>query len=363
MVLRGLPWCEERVWWLAPANVAVRARRPLKVGIVLPYFEGGMGGATPRWADILALARRAEELGFDSAWVPDHLLFRFLDGGPIGPWEGWSLVAALAAATARLELGPLIACTAFRNPALLAKMADTVDEVSGGRLILGLGAGYHEPEYRAFGYPYDHRAARFEEALAIIGPLLREGRVDFAGRFYQAHDCELRPRGPRPGGPPLLIAGFGPRLLRLAARHADLTNDWLPFRIEGTGDRLVPRRNHPDEVAPTRAALDAACAAAGRDPATLARTAAVAVEPLREAATLSAWQGRGAAPLAGTPAVLAEAMRGFARAGIAHVQLVLHPNTLAGLEAFAPTLGLLDRDAPPGEALSVGPQRGPGQPG
>jgi alkanesulfonate monooxygenase SsuD/methylene tetrahydromethanopterin reductase-like flavin-dependent oxidoreductase (luciferase family) len=113
--------------------------------------------------------------------------------------------------TERVELAPLVTCTGYRNPALLAKIADTVDEISGGRLILALGAGWHEPEYRAFGFPYDHRVGRFEEALAIIVPLLREGRVDFQGQYYQVRDCVLEPRGPRAGGPPILIGAQRPR--------------------------------------------------------------------------------------------------------------------------------------------------------
>ena len=150
----------------------------------------------------------------DLGVVPvDHLLFRqsptdnaiqveMPAGKTRGAWEAWTVLCALAAATSRIELGPFVACNSFRNPALLAKMAVTLDEVSDGRLVLGIGAGWHEPEYHAFGYPYDHRVGRFEEALQIIAPLLREGRVDFEGRYYQARDCEIAPRGPRPAGPP-----------------------------------------------------------------------------------------------------------------------------------------------------------------
>ncbi len=143
--------------------------RPIKVGLLLPIIEGTMAGQTARWADLLAIARRAEELGFDSLWVSDHLLFRLpgREERPVGMWEGWSLLAALAAATSRIALGPFVSCTSFRNPALTAKMADTIDEISGGRLILGLGAGWHRPEYDAFGYPFDHRASRFEEAFNL----------------------------------------------------------------------------------------------------------------------------------------------------------------------------------------------------
>src|SRR5436309_8326662 len=170
--------------------------RPIKLGLTLPQIEGMMHGETARWTDLLAMARRAEEVGFDSVWVVDHLLLHGVrqTRQREGLWECWTLLAALAAATERVELGPLVCCTGFRNPALLAKMADTVDEISGGRLILGLGAGWHEYEYNAFGYPFDHRVGRFEEALTIIHTLLREGKADFQGTYYQVRECELRPR-------------------------------------------------------------------------------------------------------------------------------------------------------------------------
>lgn len=190
-------------------------RRPVKVGLFLMY--------APSWSDVKQLATRAEAIGFDSVWVMDHLTMR-RDSGTEPVWEGWSLLSALAATTRRVEIGTLVVATSFRNPALLAKMADTVDEISGGRLILGLGAGWHEPEYRAFGYPFDHRVSRFEEALTIIRTLLREGRIDYDGQYYQARDCELAPRGPRSHGPPILVGGSGERMLGLLARYADYWN-------------------------------------------------------------------------------------------------------------------------------------------
>ena len=305
--------------------------RPLKVGLFLPFTERMMDGATPRWADLLALARRAEEVGLDSLWLGDHLLVR--GDETIGAWEGWSLLAALAAATRRVTLGPLVACTGFRSPALLAKMADTLDEISGGRLVLGLGAGYIESEYRAFGYPYDQRVSRFAEALTIITTLLRAGRIDFVGRYYQARECELRPRGPRPTGPPILVGalGSGERMLRLTAEHVDAWNGWL-----------VHGRNRPAAVPALRASVDAACRAVGREPATLERTVTIAVNPTGGDESAHTFP-RGIVPLTGAPGVLAATLRSFAREGIAHIQLVLRPCTLASIEALAPVLDDLDR--------------------
>lgn len=304
--------------------------RPLKVGIGLPDAIGQMDGGTARWADLAAMARHAEEVGFDSVWVEDHLLFRppvsVTTGGTEGPWECFSMLAGLAVATSRVEIGPLVACTSFRNPALLAKMADTIDEMSGGRLILGLGAGWHEPEYDAFGYPFDHRVSRFEEALQIITGLLREGQVDFAGRYYTARDCELSPRGPRPGGSPILIGTTRPRMLRLCARYADLWNVYMPREL----DELLP-------------AVDEACRDVGRDPATLARSIALLIDLTEHGPKPSSANPSGRPGLRGAPEEIAAILRDHAAAGISHVQIWLEPNSLAGIEAFAPVLEILDR--------------------
>lgn len=307
-------------------------RRPLKVGIGLPDAEGQMAGETARWTDLLAMARRAEEVGFDSVWVEDHLLFRLGDTPTEGPWECWTLLSALAASTSRVEIGPLVACTSFRNPALLAKMADTLDEISGGRLILGLGAGWHEPEYRAFGFPFDYRVSRFEEALQIIHGLLRDGQIDFEGRYYTARECELRPRGPRPEGPPIWLGSTAPRMLGLVARYADGWNTYFNRH-----------QNRPEQVAPLREVVDAACVDAGRDPATLERTCAVLVSFEGDSSPSSSANPSGAPPMSGSPEEIAATLRAFAAEGISHVQVWLEPNTLAGIESFAPVLELLDK--------------------
>jgi alkanesulfonate monooxygenase SsuD/methylene tetrahydromethanopterin reductase-like flavin-dependent oxidoreductase (luciferase family) len=321
-----------------PAGTA--RRRPLKVGLMLPAIEGLMAGETARWPDLLAFARRAEDLGFDSLWISDHLLFRLpgREEAPVGMWEGWTILAALAASTSRIELGPFVSCAGFRNPALTAKMADTIDEISGGRFVLGLGAGWHQPEYDAFGFPFDHRASRFEEAFTIIRGLLREGRVDFTGRYASARDCELRPRGPRPGGPPIMVGTKGPRMLRITAPHMDIWNgDWT---------------SSPAAVPPMRALVDAACLEVGRDPAALERTVGVLIDlPNRPPDGLGRASVAGATepttkpdpPATGTPEELADLLRGYAREGISHVQVSLDPGTVEGVELFAEVLAILDR--------------------
>ena len=179
------------------------------------------------------MTRAIEDLGYDSVWLGEHLLYRFADRPARGPWEAWTLLAGLAAATSRIELGPLVACTNFHNPALLAKQAATIDEISGGRFILGLGAGWNDTEFKAFGFPFDHRIDRFEESFTIIRTLLREGAIDFDGRFYQARDCELIPRGPRPDGPPLMIGSRGDA----DARDHDAVRGLVERVVRGHGEQ------------------------------------------------------------------------------------------------------------------------------
>ncbi|MER3485487.1 MAG: LLM class F420-dependent oxidoreductase [Chloroflexota bacterium] len=304
-------------------------KRPLKIGIMLPESEREMAGETARWKDLLAMARATEELGFDSLLFADHLLMKVPGYEPQGAWECWSVLAALAACTSRIELGPFVSCTGYRNPALLAKIAETVDEISGGRLVLGLGAGWAEPEYRAFGFPFDHRYSRFEEALHIITSLIRTGKVDFHGEFYSAEACELRPRGPRPGGMPIMIGTFhGEKMMRLTALHADGWNVWAQW----TGNRAAG-------IPALREKMDAICREVGRDPATLERSAAVMVD----FPGAYGRPGQTVPSLTGSPEELAEEFRAYAREGISQLQLYPDPCTVAGIEALAPVLEILDK--------------------
>jgi alkanesulfonate monooxygenase SsuD/methylene tetrahydromethanopterin reductase-like flavin-dependent oxidoreductase (luciferase family) len=283
-----------------------------------------------RWPEIVAMTRLGEQLGFDSVWVGDHLLYRDEVHGARGPWEAWTTLAGIAASTSRIAIGPLVACTSFHNPAMLAKLAATVDEISGGRLILGLGAGWNETEYRAFGYPFDRRVARFAEAFTIIRTLLREGRIDFEGEFYSARDCELVPRL-RPGGPPLMVGSIGERMLALTVPYVDGWNAWFSW----TGNR-------PEGVAPLRSKVDAACAAAGREPSEVERTVAVSVRFPGAGGRREADPSQQGAPLEGSSEVMADSLRAYAREGIGHVQLVVDPINEASLEALGPVLENLD---------------------
>jgi len=309
------------------------APQPLtpSVGIFITAIAGGMRDGALRWRDLREMAQCAEALGFDSFWIPDHLIFKNEGEAPHGPWECWSLLSALAASTSRITLGTAVTCIGFREPGLLAKMAATVDEISGGRLVLGLGAGWHKPEYDTFGYPYENRFERFDEAVHIIRTLLREGAIDFEGRFYTLRECELRPRGPREHGPPLMIGALAnkPRMLRFVARYADWWNGWL---LHG--------RSHPDEVPPLREAVDAVCAEVGRDPATLVRTIGIGIDQ-RPPSERPTYPAEGRTPLTGTPEEIAEALRAFGREGIAHIQVTPFVQGVAGIETLAPVLELL----------------------
>ena len=288
----------------------------MKIGMVL-LIEGNATLGLPRYRDVRNLAIAAEAAQLDSLWLYDHLLFQAGDR-TIGQWECFTFLAALAEATERIEMGTLVACTAFRNPALLGKMATALDEVSGGRFTLGLGAGWNEAEFRAFGLPFDHRVARFEEALQIIAPLVREGRVDFRGAYYQAPGCENAPRGPRTEGPPIVVGAFGPRMLRVAVRYADGVNGASP------------------------AAVRAACVEAGREPATLA-------------ITMPAWAGfpdLGPVPdhMQGSTyrsaAALAEHFCAERDAGVSHMMVDFRPNSSAGLARIAEAVRLFRQERP-----------------
>jgi probable F420-dependent oxidoreductase len=285
----------------------------MKIGLMLATGEHGGPGRAPTWPELRAIAVAADECGLDSVWAADHFFHRRDDGRIIGIHEPWTLLTAIAASTSRVELGPLVLAVPFRNPGLVAKMAATLDEVSGGRLILGLGCGWHRPEFDAFGYPFDHRVAAFEEALQIIVPLLREGRVTFRGRYHAAVDAELRPRGPRPEGPPLLIAGKRPRMLRLVARHADAWNAaW--YAAPETATELDERLGN----------LGAALEAEGRDPSTLEITVGLDVA---FPSLLRRGESVDEEAISGDADEVAAAMARYAARGVRHLICHVWPRT------------------------------------
>jgi alkanesulfonate monooxygenase SsuD/methylene tetrahydromethanopterin reductase-like flavin-dependent oxidoreductase (luciferase family) len=301
--------------------------RPLKIGVQLPEVEREV-----RWPELRRMAETAERIGLDSIWVGDHLLYRG-DGRPTrGPWEAWSLLAALAVVTDRVEIGPLVAATSFHNPAMLAKKAATVDELSGGRLVLGLGAGWNEAEYRAFGYPFDHRVSRFEEAFTIVRTLLRTGTCDFRGTYYAVDGAELLPRGPRPDGPPLMVGSIGERMLGITLPHVAAWNAWFTWF-----------GNDVDGYRQLHARIDDACRTVGRDPATLERTVALFVGfPGAIGRQLGDLERPDVEHIPGDPSILAPTLRAFAAAGVGHVQLVLDPITIESVAALEATLVEID---------------------
>ena len=300
----------------------VASKRPMGVGIMVPIAEAGHFGPTPRFADVLELCQTAAETGFDSLWFADHFSFTGDDGEVRGIWEVFTIIAAVAAVVPNLQIGTMVACTGFRNPGLIAKMAESIDEISGGRFILGLGAGWHKPEYDQYGFPFDYRVTRFEESLKIIHPLLREGKADFQGTFFQAANAVNVPKGPRPAGPPILIGSNGDRMLNLLAQYADAWNTGWHSSTEKAIAQIEK--------------LNQACLAIGRDPSTVSKTvgANFKMEPSL---------GRRPDPLEGGTEARAMLMRQFRDLGFVHLIAGLDLCTPDTIRDFGAALELLDQ--------------------
>ncbi len=285
--------------------------------MVLPIGDSdGPTGGMPGWRDLLAMARATEESGLDSGWIADHLFYRPPEGPESGTHEAWTALSAVAAVTSRIELGPIVLCASFRNPGLTAKMAATLDEISGGRLVLGVGCGWHEAEYEAFGFPFDHRVARFEEWLEIVRRLLAGERVTYRGRFHEAEDAILVP--PPARRIPILVAAKQPRMLEITARVADAWNTaWFGW---------------PDDLLTARLAdLDRALAAAGRDPADVARTVGIIVRDPDQPPIPEPDQRA----VSGSIDDVARALDAYRGLGVAHVQAILEPMTPRSVERLA----------------------------
>ena len=242
-----------------PILFATISSSPVRVGIQLPEVEREV-----RWQEVAAIALAAEESGFDSIWVGDHLLYRGGGRPERGPWDSWTQLAALAVLTRRVRLGPLVAATAFHGPGVIARMAASIDEISGARFTLGLGAGWNETEFRAFGFPFDKTVSRFEESFEIVRRLLAGEHVTLKGEFHSVDDAVLLP--PPRRRVPLMLGSNGARMLGIALPHVEAWNTW--FSSYG---------NTVDGFANLRADIDAACVRAGRDPAELIHSACVLV--------------------------------------------------------------------------------------
>ncbi|KGN40057.1 LLM class flavin-dependent oxidoreductase [Knoellia aerolata] len=295
--------------------------RVCKVGVQLPEVERFVP-----WPEYLDLARQVEAAGYDSVWVGDHLLYDLPGGVTRGPYEAWTTLAAIAAVTERVEIGPLVASTSFHSPAMLAKQAATVDAISQGRLIVGLGAGWNRREYDAFGFPYDRRVSRFEEAMAILVPLLRTGRTTFHGEFYDVEDCVLDPRPVRDGGPPIMLGSTSPRMLGIGLPVVDSWNIWWSL-YDNSVERFAEAKAKVDAVMPEGRHVEA--------------TAAVLV-------TLPGAEGRlmgdtyDARVKTVTADDLCDHVRGLAEAGGTHLQLVLDPITAESIDVVAASLADLE---------------------
>jgi alkanesulfonate monooxygenase SsuD/methylene tetrahydromethanopterin reductase-like flavin-dependent oxidoreductase (luciferase family) len=295
----------------------------MKVGVQLPEVEYEIS-----FPDLIDMAQRAEAVGFDSIWLGDHLLYD-LPVGPRGPWEVWTTLAALAASTERVELGPLVASTSFHAPTMLAKMAATVDAVSQGRLIVGLGAGWNQREYSAFGFAYDRRVDRFEEAFTIIRGLLRDGGVDFHGEFYDVSDCVLHPPPPRPGGPPLMVGSIGPRMQAITLPHVDAWNVWWS-----------DYGNTVSGFAGVKATVDERLATIGRAGEVEATCAVYVKLPGGSGRQMGDYPAT-SEPVEGSPARIAEHLHALAEAGAAAVQLVVDPIVPASLDRLGEAIALV----------------------
>ncbi|WBQ05212.1 LLM class flavin-dependent oxidoreductase [Kribbella sp. CA-293567] len=289
----------------------------MKIGVMLPV--GGNDGPTgelPTWADTKAIALAADESGLDSVWLADHFFYQAPDGQIHGMHEAWTLLTAVAAVTQRVEVGNMVLCASFRDPGLTAKMAATLDLVSDGRLILGVGAGWHDPEYEAFGLPTDHRVGRFEEWLEIVARLLRKETVTFEGKYHQAKAVALAPAPARQI--PILVASFRPRMLELTAKWAD---QWNTAWFGEADDKLKER------IAGIRSAL----AATDRPADSLELTVGITVTDPDQAAVAEPE----ANSINGTVEELAQAFKDYQALGVSHLIVALEPVTPRSAQRLA----------------------------
>ncbi|MGR8946677.1 MAG: LLM class flavin-dependent oxidoreductase [Gammaproteobacteria bacterium] len=314
----------------------------MKIGLVLLSWNGAMAGDTPTSRDVVDLALLCEAKNFDSVWITDHYYFDYADfqavgvdfppelhGVKGGAWECWALVSAIAQATNTIEIGTLVSSTSFRNPALLARSIDTVDDLSNGRLIVGLGAGDFPFEHQSFGYPFERPISRFEEAIEIISRLLKGETVTFDGEFYRTESATLIPKSVRPEGPPLLIGSvYGrPRMTRLTMQYGDYWNCFLAF-----GENSMARYQE------SWAKLLVAAEKHNRDPATIKRNVSLCVNIADAPFPMP-----GAQPIVGSGEAIANTLSEFAAEGIEHLTILLNPFTAAGIAQFSEIVASVER--------------------
>ena len=304
-----------------------KMRRPVGIGVILSLCDNSPIGA-PRLgiADVLAQVKALEDAGFDSVWVPDHFLHRapvMEADQEVGCWEAFTALGAIAQATSRIQIGVLVTCLPWRNPGIVARMSETLDEISNGRFILGVGAGWHKPEYDAYGFPFDHRFGRFQDAFSIVEPLLRTSRADYQGDYFQAVNAISIPGGPRAatGGVPILFGTHGDKMVELMAEKADAWNSaW---------------HNTPADGAKAYASMLAACEKVGRDPKSLIKTAGVNV-------ALSGAEGDQSKAVAGSPEQIAAGLKAFVDAGYDHLILGIEPTSVESITELKQAVDAFD---------------------
>ena len=295
--------------------------RPVELGYVLPIFDDPATGETRRWDLLRSRSEWAEEVGFDTVWVADELVWKVGSWvGPTGWWECVALLGAVASVTSKIAVGSWVLSALHRNPGLTAKVAETVDEISGGRFIFGFGAGHAGGQGEMFGYPLDLTVGRYEESLEIIVSLLRTGEADHAGEYHTAKNQVLAPRGPRPGNIPLMLGGHGPRTVGLAVRHADI---WSAY---GTESSL------PEAFAERIALVDRICEEQGRDPASLRRSVGVVMDLSGEGIAEAIDMG---VPLGTTVDECVDRIHELAGLGVDSVEFMVVPDDERSLDGVA----------------------------
>jgi len=286
------------------------------LGLMIPVSQGHAFGASPGYADILAMSQQAAETGLDGLWFADHFSFPG-ENGLRGSWDAWTLMAAIAAAVPGMTIGPMVACTAYRNPGVIAKMTEMLAEITGGKFILGLGAGWQKDEYDQFGIRFEPRVSQFEEALEIISGLVRNGEANVQGTYYQANNARNLPRASHGPSVPIMIGSSSERMLGLLARHADAWNTGWYGSTDGIAEKI--------------SRLDAACVKAGRNPETVFRTVCIAIAG-------DGYTGSRPNPFRGDVAAQVQFLRDLESLGFRHICIGLDPCTPESIAAFAPVV-------------------------